>query len=186
MDSLVSPGLIGSLFLFAAASGIIVLVLVTIFAFIGADDPTGEAHIQDGLDLFSLRSVSTALAAFGLTGFILLQMGFWGPLALALAIPVGLVSGVGVAYLLRGMTRLAVDGSPDLQRAVGEAATVYIMIPEQGTGRIMLPIQGQTLECDAVSMDGPLAPGQKVIVTSVLEGEVLEVQIYPSLKELTA
>ncbi|CAN5715403.1 hypothetical protein BH23GEM6_BH23GEM6_24500 [soil metagenome] len=186
MESLVSPGFIGSLFLFGAASGIIVLVLATIFALIGVDDSAGEAHLQDGLDLFSLRSLSTALAAFGLTGLALQQTGVWDPLALAIAIPTGLLSGVGVAYLLRGMTRLAVDGSPDLQRALGEAATVYITIPEQGTGRITLPLQGQTLECDAVSMDGPLAPGQKVIVTSVLEGEILEVQIYPSLKELTA
>jgi hypothetical protein len=186
METLLSPGLYGSIYLFGAAAGLLVLVLATISAFVGGDHHIGEAHLHDGLDLFSVRAVSTAFAAFGLSGLALQQSGVWGGLALAIAIVIGLAAGTGVALLLRSVARLEADGSPRLQGAIGEAATVYIAIPENGTGRITLTLQGQTLECDAVSMDGPLGPGHRVIVTDVLDGEILEVQIYPSLKEITA
>jgi hypothetical protein len=186
MEPLSAPGFLGGLFLFAAVAGLVVLVLATIFAFVGVDDPLGDVHLGQGLDLFSVRSVSTALAAFGLTGYALSQSGLWPPLALAAAIPVGLGSGLAVAYLLHAMVRLETDGSPRLAHAIGEAATVYITIPERGTGRITLTLQGQTLECDAVSMDGPLERGHRVLVTGLLDGEILEVQTYPSLKDLTA
>jgi hypothetical protein len=186
MESLMAPGFAGGLFLFSAVAGLSVLVLATVFAFTGLDDGGGDTQLHAGLDLFSVRSVSTAFAGFGLAGYGLLASGLPGPLAVAIAIPLGLACGVAVAYLLRGLTRLEKDGSPDLGRAIGEAATVYIAIPESGPGRITLTLRGQTLECDAVSMDGPLEPGRKVIVTDVLEGEILEVQVYPSLKELTS
>ncbi|CAN5669262.1 hypothetical protein BH23GEM8_BH23GEM8_20710 [soil metagenome] len=186
LETLVSPGFFGSLFLFAAVAGIAVLILATISAFVGGHDQLGDAHLHDGLDLLSIRSLATAFAAFGLTGYFSHEAGLWGPLAMGIAAPVGLAAGAAVAYLLRWMTRLEADGTPRLQDAIGEAATVYIAIPEGGTGRITLSLQGQTVECDAVSMDGPLGPGHRVIVTDVLDGEILEVQIYPSLKELTA
>jgi hypothetical protein len=184
LPAVLSPEFLGGLFLFAAATGITVLVLATALSFIGVDDNFGGTDLHAGLDLFSVRALSTALAAFGLSGYGLQQSGLWTPIALLVAIPVGLLGALAVAFLLRAMTRLEADGSVNLDYAIGEAATVYITIPETGTGRITLTLQGQTVECDAVSMDGPLAQGEKVLVTNILEGEVLEVQAYPSLKEL--
>jgi hypothetical protein len=181
---ILSPEFLGNVFLFASATGISVLVLATALSFFGFDDHIGGGDAPVGPDVFSVRALSTALAAFGLSGYGLQQSGFWAPFALSAAVFIGLASGLAVAYLLRGMTRMEADGSVKLDFAIGEAATVYIAIPENGTGRITLSLQGQTVECDAISMDGPLKPGTKVLVTNVLDGEVLEVQAYPSLKEL--
>lgn len=186
MESFMAPGFIGGFFLFASVAGVLILAIATLFSFIGVDDAFGEMDLHHGFDLLSIRSVSTALAGFGLTGIGMLQTGMSNLLSLAVATPVGLACGLGVAYLLRSISRLEADGTPRLESAIGEAATVYIAIPNDGTGRITLTLQGQTVECDAISMDGPLGVGHRVIVTSVLDGEVLEVQTYPSLKELTS
>jgi hypothetical protein len=167
-------------FLVCALLGGGVLLLQLVLGIFGIVDGHGDFSHHDhpasaGLDLFSVRSLSAGLAFFGTGG----MFGAWLGLGSWLGIPVGLVTGgaamVGVAAVLRGMGRLEADGSVLTEEAIGEPATVYLMIPADGRGKVHLTLRGRLVELDAVSRSGAVATGAQVLVTDVIEGDTLVV-----------
>ena len=62
------------------------------------------------------------------------------------------------------------SGTLDLSRAIGQEASVYLTIPETGTGQIQVSIQGRLMTMNAKSLNGTeFKTGQRVIVTGVQE-----------------
>ena len=139
-----------------------------------------EVHAGDALNLLSVRALAAGLAFLGLVGLLVLSRGGGALFAFPAALAAGLGAALVVAFAQRQLHRLERDGTVRLERAVGEAATVYLSIPG-GTdrpGKVHLSLQGRTVELQAVSQQS-LPTGAQVVVVDVLGPDTVEV--VPSL-----
>ncbi len=178
-----------TVFLYCAAIGgtFLVLQFLLLLFGLGGDTDTGSGHDlghdvghDQGafLKLFSLQTLTTFATFFGLVGMATENAG-WSPLSVTLT---AAVAGIGalwvVARLMRGLAALQSDGSVDLQNAVGHSGSVYLRIPPQGHGhgRVMLTVQGRTVECRAVSRALEIPTGAQVRVLEHTEDDVLVVE----------
>jgi hypothetical protein len=128
--------------------------------------------------VLSFRSIVAALTLFGLAGLSATENFNLGPLqSLSLAVAGGAAALFLVAYLMRSLYKLRAEGTVRMQRAVGQTGTVYVTIPGQkaGMGKVMLTLQNRTVECQAVTPDKQLPTGAKIVVTSVLSSDTVEV-----------
>ncbi len=195
-----------TLFLTCLAVGGVVLVaqLVLSLVGIGADGGEGEhgfakelghgpAHAPGhhgggadalmGLHLFSVRSISAAVAFFGVGGLAARALGVPTPFAALVGLVTGMAASVATAAAMRAMLRLERDGTVRLAGAVGASATVYVPIPGAGggAGKVLLTLQGRTVECQAVTSDSRVLPtGTSVTVVDVPAGDLVEVVPTPS------
>lgn len=173
-----------TVFLYCAVIGGTILVLQFLLLLLGAG---ADADVEGGADvghdqaaflkLFTLQTASTFLTFFGLVGLGTEHLG-WSPLVVALtAGTAGVVALWLVAKLMRGLSRLQSSGNVDLHNAVGLTANVYLRIPASGTGhgRVMLTVQGRTVECRAISRDGEIPTGASVRVLARNDDDTLVV-----------
>lgn len=178
----------GTLFLACAILGGIVLVLQFVLGLVGvgaeaAELQLGATDASEGLNLLSVRSLAAGATFFGLGGLLVLSLG----LPWFAALPVGLCTGagaaVGTALLMRSMLLLESDGTVRLERAVGEAGTVYLRIPgnNAGPGKVLLTLQGRTVECQAVTSLDEIPTGALVIVVDIAGPDTVEVAPAPTL-----
>ena len=181
--------LVIAFFIACAALGGVVLVLQLLLGLIGGDtdlDHDAHVHLGDGLDLLSVRSLSAGVAFFGIAGAGAATSGWPSVLALGAALVAGGIATVVVAYLMRAMRKLEVDGSEQIENALGQTATVYLRIPgnRQGAGKILVPMQGRTIEYQAVTPGGELPSGSVVVVRDIVGPDMVEV-VSQSAGELT-
>lgn len=132
------------------------------------------APARGGLDLFSIRGLAAGIAFFGLAGLAANRLGWPEPVAAIGAAGAGLAAMIAVAVVMRSLMRLESTGSIALAKAVGETAEVYVPVPGDARtpGRVLLTLQGRTIECDAVLSGAratPLPTGSTVTVVDLLE-----------------
>lgn len=150
----------------------------------GPTHDTSHAHASDGLQLLSARTISAAVAFFGIGALGISSMGLPELVAIAGGVVLGGAAMVGVAMTMRSMLRLESDGSINIYGAVGAAATVYIPIPgsKSGAGKVSLTLQGRTVEYQAVTAEGSALPtGMAVVIVDVHSGDIVEVAPLPSI-----
>lgn len=174
-----------TVFLFPALIGGGMLVLLLLLSLVGlgdfdvADgdaDAAGHGEVGEALNLLSIRSLSAALAFFGLVGGFVDALGLPFAAALAAGVVAGGAAAVAVAWAVRMMLRLEEDGSLQLERAIGSPATVYLSIPGERSapGKVHLSLQGRTVECQAVS-EHALQTGAAVVVMDVVGSDTVVV-----------
>lgn len=171
------PWTVIAFFVACAALGGVVLVLQLVLGVVGGADHDGHGHLDDGLDLMSVRSLSAATAFFGVAGAGALTSGWPLILALGVAIVSGLAAMFSVAYLMRMMRSFESDGSEKIESALGQTATVYLRIPGEraGAGKVHVPMQGRTVEFQAVTPGGELPSGSIVVVRDIVGPDTVEV-----------
>ena len=184
-----------TLFLFCAAAGGAVLVLQLVAALLGADHGAhdaghGAAHLghgaEEGLNLFSVRALAAAVAAFGLAGLAVLALALTLWVALGAAVVVAGGTALGVAAAMRSLLRLESDGTVRIGQAVGAPAVVYLRVPggNAGAGKVHLTLQNRTVELQAVTRQAALLPtGTDVIIVDVVGPDTVEVVPTPSLED---
>ena len=180
-----------TVFLYCAVIGGTILVLqflLLLFGVGGDTDVGGEHATASGghdvghdqsafLKLFSLQTVSTFLTFFGLVGLGTSELG-WSTSAVSIvAIAAGVVALFVVAKLMRSLSRLQSHGNVDLQNAVGHTGSVYLRIPKAGDGhgRVLMNVQGRTVECRAVSYAEEIPTGASIRVIDRTDDDVLVV-----------
>lgn len=169
-------------FLYCAAIGGTILVgqfLMLLFG-LGGDTETGDVGHDQGafLKLFSLQTLTTFATFFGLVGLATQRAG-WSTLSVVLAASAaGAVALVLVAKAMRGLAALHSQGNVDLANAVGHLASVYLRVPPpgQGHGRVLLNVQGRTVECRAISRSQEIPTGAQVRVVAHTDDDVLVVE----------
>jgi hypothetical protein len=147
-----------------------------------AHDGEHDTHTGHGASWFfswlTFRTVSAALAFFGLTGLSARRLGLEeeGP-TLVLSLLAGFGALIAVGSLVRMLQRLNVDGTLRIDRTVGSQGTVYLSIPgnSTGAGKVHIRCQNRLLEFKAVTPHDGLATGAKIVVTRVVNGDTLEV-----------
>lgn len=141
---------------------------------------------SDGLDLFTVRALAAAAASFGGVGLGLLQVGLNGWLTLPFAALTGLLSAIGVAWLMRSMQRLAVDKTFDIGATIGSTAKVALGIPggREGEGKVHLVAHSRFMELNAVTTEPPIAAGEDVYVVDTLAYDTVVVSRSPLIPEV--
>lgn len=181
-----------TVFLYCAVIGGTILVLQFVLLLFGAggDTDVGGEHVGDPahgvghdqaafLKLFSLQTVSTFLTFFGLVGLGTASMQ-WSPIAVAVAAGLaGIAALFVVGKLMGGLSRLQSSGNVDLRNAVGHTGSVYLRIPPagEGHGRVLMQVQGRTVECRAISRADEIPTGATVRVLAHTDDDVLVVAL---------
>lgn len=143
----------------------------------------GDAHHGDGaagpLHILTLRGVVAFLTLFGWSGLLFCQLGLHWLLVLFLAVQIGIIGMVAVAFILREALRLQSDGTLDIRNALGETGTVYLTVPANraATGKVNVLVQEQMREFEAVTdSEMPISTGSDIIVTGITGGDTLVVK----------
>lgn len=142
----------------------------------GAD--VGHADSDVGFRLLSLHGLSAFFMMFGLVGLALYRQSQVGViLALGGAVVAGLTAVWVIGKLFQGAVRLQSNGALKTADAVGCTGTVYLTIPEGGTGRVSLNFFNRLREFDAAEKSGAkVLTGTPVRVVKV-HAHVLIVEI---------
>ncbi len=125
--------------------------------------------------MLSLRTVSAALAFFGLSGMAGESAHFPPETTLGIALAAGFAALYAVYAMLRGMRSLRAEGTVRISRAVGTEATVYLRIPakQQGAGKIQINLQNRTMEYLAVTLGEAIPTGATVVVTEIFGSDTV-------------
>ena len=171
-------------YLTCAAVGGLLLLAQLVLGAMGADHHDVGDHDtpSDGLQLFSVRAISAAVAFFGIGGLGARAAGLPVPLSVPAAVLLGFAAMLGVGFVMRSMLRLQRDASVDIEQSVGLAATVYVPVPPSlgGVGKVLLTLQGRTVEYEAVTPDAQQLPtGTAVVVVDVRDQHTVEVVFLP-------
>jgi hypothetical protein len=95
---------------------------------------------------------------------------------------IALAAGAGAMVLVHQMMqllhKLRSDGTARIERSVGRTGSVYLRIPggTSGVGKVTVNLRDRTVEYLAVTADGPLPTGAKIVVTRVVSADTVEVE----------
>ncbi|ADY26190.1 hypothetical protein Deipr_1034 [Deinococcus proteolyticus MRP] len=127
---------------------------------------------------FSLRSLVSFTAFFGLAGVLGRWLGLGSTTQLLTALLTGLLAGAVTAYTFR-LARRHGNVSFEPATLVGRVGQVTVPLAPGRPGRVLVAVGAGTEQLTARS-DIPLGAGRQVIVTAE-EGGVLEVQPWDNL-----
>jgi hypothetical protein len=176
-------------FLSCFVIGAAVLLLQLALGAFGAHGHVDASHESGhgGLDLLSVRALAAGAGFFGLAGY-----GAHRSFGVVAGVAAGLIAGFAAAYsiarLMRGMRRLEVDKSFDINRAIGVQGRVHLGIPASrtGTGKVHVIVHDRLMELDAVTTGPEIASGSDVLVTDVVSSDtVIVAHAQPLLSEIS-
>jgi hypothetical protein len=140
-------------------------------------DLSDVGHDGGGIFTFlSVQSISGFFTMFGLVGLGLLQINASDVLSLVGALSAGVFTAWCTGMIFLAMRRLQSEGTLVISNAIGQTGTVYLTIPETGTGSVNVAVQGSLRTLDAVSEKGKRIPTGSIIkVVGITAGKILVV-----------
>ena len=170
-----SLDLLQRVFALIAIPSTAILLIQTVLLFFGigdgeADGDGAEIDVPDGDDglmLFSLRSIIAMLCVGGWSGIVLEETSLPPVAVIILSVVIGLAALVGMSLLIRLILRLQSSGNIQLSNAIGKTGQVYLTIPAagQGNGKVNLTIQDTFTEVNAITREN----------TAIKTGEVVRI-----------
>jgi membrane protein implicated in regulation of membrane protease activity len=175
----------------ATAGGILFLVKLIMQFVAGADHDfdhgdgdvghadASDAHADSDVSfkVLSLHGITSFFMMFGLVGFALYRESRVGALlAIVGALAAGCASVWVIARLFSTMFKLQSSGTLDIMSTVGAEGSVYVTIPENGQGAVMVSVKNRLREYEAVSQDKQeIKSGTRIRVVWV-NGNILVVE----------
>ena len=143
----------------------------------GGGDVDGEAVHLPGAGYFTIRNMVGFFLGFSWGGLACINSGLSTPWSIICGAFIGLVFMLVIMLIMKTLSRLKSSGTVSLQNAVGQEATVSIVIPGSmnGKGKVSLSLQGRLIDIESVTEGEEIKPGQKVMVKS-LSGTQLVVE----------
>lgn len=180
---------LSTIYLICAIAGGAFLVLRVVLMLAGLDqgdapdasidldhDLGGDHAGPTGMSFLSLQSIAGFFTMFGLVGLGLLQINaapFWSVVG---ALAAGAFTAWVTGMIFLQMRRLQSEGTLVITNAIGQTGTVYLTIPEKGTGVVNVAVQGTMRTLDAVSEHGQrISTGSLVRVVGITAGKILVV-----------
>lgn len=151
---------------------------------VGHDGAGGDHHAPGHsattwlFGVLTLRTIVAGLAFFGLTGLALQNNTDTEPALILLAAgAAGLAAIFIVHWVMRSLTRLNMDGTLRIQKAVGASGTVYLTVPgsKRGVGKVHVQVSERLMEYKAVTAQDDLPTGAKVVVVNIIGADTVEV-----------
>jgi len=151
-------------FLICALIGGVFVVIRFVMLLIGMDHGV-DTHLDAGYDidghhadsdtgfkLLSLQGITSFLMMFGLVGMALYHQSRVGALfAMMGALAAGLASVWVMAKLFSLVIKLQSSGTINIDSTVGAQGKVYLTIPQNGTGKVLINVHNSLREYDAAS-----------------------------------
>ena len=166
-------GIVSTLFL------IVQIVLMCFSSFGGDLDLDGDGDIDvdadSGVSIFTVKSVTAFFAVGSWAGLLVCALVpdnlQWVSIFAALAL--GTVALSLVVMAIKWMQKLQCDGAVQMEKLVGQSATVYVSIPptRSGRGKITLNAQGRFMELDAVTDVDTRLPVDEVVEIVATESD---------------
>jgi hypothetical protein len=184
---------LNTVYLICAVAGGTVLVLRLLLMLIGlqigADggdmphDLDADINVDSGdhgavgeVNFLSIQSLSGFFTMFGLVGMGLLQIQASQLMSLLGALAAGIITAWASGMIVLAIQRLQSTGTMVISNALGQQGTVYLTIPERGTGVVNVTVQGALRQFNAISESGEKIPtGAIVRVTDISAGNLLVV-----------
>ncbi len=140
-----------------------------------ADHHVGSSWL---FGVISFRTIIAAMAFFGLGGLGAEAAGMEASGQMLVGVVAGLAAMYAVYSMVLGIGKLKAEGTPRIERTVGQHATVYTTIPAEksGSGKIQINLQNRTMEYLALTLGSALSPGAKVVVTDVVTSDTVHVE----------
>jgi hypothetical protein len=148
----------------------------------GHEPGSHEHHAHSSSNWFfsilTFRTLSAACAFFGLAGLACRRLEVDTLPGLAVAAAAGSLALVAVGWVMQLMSRLNVDGTIRIERAVGARGTVYLSVPgaRSGVGKVHVNVLNRTIEYNAVTSREHLATGAKIVVVGIVSADTVEVR----------
>ena len=145
----------------------------------GDSDIDTDTHSFDSpMELFTLRNMVNFLLGFSWGGISFYSTISNKALLVALAIFIGLAFVAMFFYLIKQIKKLEEDNTFNILEIKGNVADVYLRIPESmsGNGKIHVSHKGTLHELEAVTDEGLIPTGEKVLVLDVQPGNVVLVR----------
>lgn len=135
------------------------------------DDSSGLEDADGIMEYFTVRNAINFLLGFSWTGVCLFSVIENKVFLTFVAVMVGLAFVSAYFYLLQQVRKLEEDNTFNVYQILGSEAEVYLKIPGQnsGTGKIMVSYKGSLRELNAVTEDGSIPTGEKVLIESIGE-----------------
>ena len=169
-------------------STVFVIELVMTFWGAGSDaggfDASGDADTSADLDegisfqLVTLKNMVAFFTIFGWTGLACIDGQFATIITIIVSSVCGVLMMVLMASIYYFMGKLSESGNLEINRAIGEKATVYLQIPakRQGAGKIQIKLQGlRTLDA-MTDQEEAIPTGSLCEVVGILTEDVLLVK----------
>ncbi|MDD2600891.1 MAG: hypothetical protein PHO37_16990 [Kiritimatiellae bacterium] len=141
-------------------------------------DLAGEHSDSDaGFHWLSMLGLSSFFMMFGLVGLTCYRQYHLGTLISMFGSTAGGVMSVWIiGKIFQGASKLQSSGTLRTADAVGCSGTVYLNIPENGTGRVTLNFNNHLRELDAVAHDGSALPTGTLVRVVEVKARVLSVE----------
>lgn len=142
-----------------------------------ADQADGHADSDISFRLLSLQGLTAFFMMFGLVGLALLKANMHVISTLVGGGAAGFFSVQLIGLIFEQARHLQSEGTLNIENAIGQAGSVYLTIPGQGTGQVQITVQGTRRILDASSMgEQVIKTGEKVRVTGIMYGSTLVVE----------
>jgi hypothetical protein len=149
----------------------------------GHDGEIGHDHGGDHhgsswfFGIITMRTITAALAFFGLTGLATSAGGADRQGSLFAAGTAAVAAIFFVHWMMKSLAHLRAEGTVRIEKALGAVGTVYIKIPGRraGQGKVTLELQGRSVELSAVTEHDELPTGATIVVTRVIGPDAVEV-----------
>jgi hypothetical protein len=147
----------------------------------GHHEPGQESQPNWFFSKLTIRTLSAAIAFFGLAGLAGIRYKLDPIPGMVIAVGAGGLALFLVAWLMKLLTKFNVDGTIRIERAVGARGTVYLSVPgsRAGAGKVHVNLLNRTLEYKAITSQENLATGAKIIVVGIVNADTVEVAPAP-------
>jgi len=145
---------------------------------VDTDMDAGHVDSDIGFRLLSMHGLSAFFMMFGLVGLALYRQSQAGVvISMIGAVAAGVISVWVISKIFQGAAQLQSSGTLKTSDAVGSTGTVYLTIPEGGTGRVSLNFQNRLREFDATEKNGIEVPTGTPICVVKVNANILVVEI---------
>ena len=180
-------------YLACAIIGAFFVILKLFLQFVGGDVEGGDVdfnvdgdfdadigHVDSdmGFHLLSMLGLASFFMMFGLVALALYRQNQAG-LALSTAggILGGMISVWIISRIFKGAAKLQSSGTLKTADSVGSTGTVYLNIPEGGTGQVSINFNNHLREFDASEMNGAAVPTGTPVKVVDVKANILIVEV---------